>query len=582
MFDFFSQKRLQNRGLSSGRKRRKTKDSKLKEWLRSGMPVCGALFLVFAIGLSIWLILSSNKNEFFNGKELQTFIGVAVITVTFMIHWHVSLPDSFRRNSRVLLMLLVIIGQLILVQFSRGVSEILAKDIGAANFEFLVAPYAFAAMIMSLLIGRRHATFAVVYSSLLGGLMVEQGNAFKFLVYSLICGFAAIYLANSVRKRSRLVMAGIFVGFVSILLGLTLGEIYIPWSSFISTPPTEAIATVSESANSSWELFGRQALTAMVVSTLTAILVGGILPFAEMAFRITTDVSWMELSDLNHPLLKKMTIEAPGTYHHSLVVANLSEAAAEAVGANAAMCRVCSYFHDIGKMAKPEYFVENISEGQNPHDDLTPTMSALIVIAHVKDGVDYAIKHKLNREIIDVIREHHGTSLVRFFYHRALQQKKDFKLKVEEGNAREEDTPEVKKESFRYPGPRPRTRESAIISLADAVESASRSMQKPTPKKIDELIDELVKDRLHDGQLDNAALTLKDLATIKHSFAVTLRSMMHTRIAYPKIGKDAKGQEVATEPSPSPKKQKGAETQVLRSIKSKDSNGGNNSVEGAA
>jgi putative nucleotidyltransferase with HDIG domain len=234
-----------------------------------------------------------------------------------------------------------------------------------------------------------------------------------------------------------------------------------------------------------------------------------------------------------------MTIEAPGTYHHSLVVATLAETAAEAIGASAIMCRVCSYFHDIGKMKKPAYFIENIGDGHNPHDDLTPNMSALVVMAHVKDGVDMAIKHKMNAEIVSVIREHHGNSIIRFFYHRALKQRDEIKKQFEEGKAHEEDIPEVKEESFRYSGPRPRTRESAIISLADAVESASRSLQKPTPKKIDELIDELFKERLNDGQLDDAALTLADLATIKNSFSTTLRSMMHSRIEYPKLEEGA-------------------------------------------
>jgi membrane-associated HD superfamily phosphohydrolase len=162
-------------------------------------------------------------------------------------------------------------------------------------------------------------------------------------------------------------------------------------------------------------------------------------------------------------------------------------------------------------------------------------MSALIVMAHVKDGVDMAIKHKLNPQIVNVIQEHHGTSLIKFFYHRALKLRDEIQQQFEEGKAHEEDIPEVKKESFRYAGPRPRTRESAIISLADSVESASRSLQKPTPKKIDELIDSIFRDRLNDGQLDDAALTLEDLATIKRSFSATLRSMMHTRIEYPKI-----------------------------------------------
>ena len=169
-------------------------------------------------------------------------------------------------------------------------------------------------------------------------------------------------------------------------------------------------------------MLGNQVLSAILVSTLTAVVVSGLLPLIEAAFRITTDVSWMEYADLNHPLLKRMTIEAPGTYHHSLVVATLAETAAEAIGASAIKCRVCSYYHDIGKMKKPAYFVENIGDGMNPHDELTPNMSALIVMAHVKDGVDMALKHKLNSEIVSVIQEHHGTSLIQFFYHRALKQ----------------------------------------------------------------------------------------------------------------------------------------------------------------
>ena len=171
-----------------------------------------------------------------------------------------------------------------------------------------------------------------------------------------------------------------------------------------------------------------------------------------------------------------MTIEAPGTYHHSLVVANLAEAAAEAIGANATLCRVCSYFHDVGKLVKPEYFTENMNFERNPHDDLAPTMSALIIIAHVKEGVDLALKHKLNQRIIDIIQEHHGTSLVYYFYKRALQQQEDARAGGKIMNMREDDIPEVSEESFRYRGPKPQTKESAIISLADTVESASRSL----------------------------------------------------------------------------------------------------------
>jgi len=517
MFHFLSQKRLKRRGFSSGQKRRKATEGAVSGMLRHGWQVCGSIFFLFAVLVSLGLIFLSSPDSVFGQNPLQIMVVVGLITATLMIHWYVSQPETFGRNSRVSLMMLVILAQLLLVKFCGFLAVTFAP---AGGFRFIVEPYVFAPMVMSLLIGRRHGTFAVIYSSLLAAMTVAREDAFFFVIFSMICGFVAVYLTDRVRRRSRLMTAGLYVGLACVLLALALGEIQWPGLS---------------GSGSQWELFGKKALSAILVSTLTAVLVSGILPMIELLFRITTDVSWIELADLNHPLLKRMTIEAPGTYHHSLVVATLSETAAEAVGANAFQCRVCSYFHDIGKMNKPAYFVENIAGGHNPHDDLTPTMSALIVMAHVKDGVDMALKYKLNREIIDVIQEHHGTSLTRFFYHRALQHRDEIRQQVENQQAREEDIPVVKKESFRYAGPCPRTRESAIISLADAVESASRSMQKPTPKKIEELIEEIVQDRLNDHQLDHTSLTLADLATIKESLAVTLRSMMHTRIAYPKV-----------------------------------------------
>jgi putative nucleotidyltransferase with HDIG domain len=231
-----------------------------------------------------------------------------------------------------------------------------------------------------------------------------------------------------------------------------------------------------------------------------------------------------------------MTIEAPGTYHHSLVVANLAEAAAEAIGANATLCRVCAYFHDVGKLVKPEYFTENMSFERNPHDDLAPTMSALIIIAHVKEGVDLALKHRLNQRTVDIIQEHHGTSLVRYFYQRALQQHEDARAGGKIMKLREDDIPEVHEESFRYSGPKPQTKESAIVSLADTVESASRSLEKPTPQKIETLVNELIEERISDRQLDDCDLTLGELKVIADRFRFTLLMMLHSRIAYPKPG----------------------------------------------
>jgi len=263
------------------------------------------------------------------------------------------------------------------------------------------------------------------------------------------------------------------------------------------------------------------------------LLVSGALPIFEGLFGITTEISWLEMADLNHPLLKRMMLEAPGTYQHSLVVATLAEAACESIGANATMARVCSYFHDVGKLVKPEYFTENMRHGRNPHDDLAPTMSALIIIAHVKEGVDLALKHGLNDQIIDVIQQHHGTSLVYYFYKRALQQQEDARAGGKIMNIREEDVPEVREESFRYSGPRPQTRETAVISLADSIESAARSLERITPQKIDQLIRDMMERRLVDGQLRECDLTMRELESVAESFRNTLQSMMHSRIAYP-------------------------------------------------
>ncbi|MEI6535737.1 MAG: HDIG domain-containing metalloprotein, partial [Verrucomicrobiaceae bacterium] len=272
----------------------------------------------------------------------------------------------------------------------------------------------------------------------------------------------------------------------------------------------------------------------LLCGVLTTMLAGAALPALESIFHMTTDISWLELADLNHPLMKRMSIEAPGTYHHSLVLANLAEAAAESIGAHAGMCRVCAYFHDIGKLTKPEYFIENMNPEDNPHDDLTARMSALVLIAHVKDGVDLAIQHRLNARIIDVIEQHHGNSLVYYFYRRALDQKKEVLRLVEQDKAREDDVPDVTEDGFRYPGPKPQFKESAIISLADAVEGASRSLNKPTPARVEQVVEDIVRDRLLDHQLDECDLTLSDLADIKASFVKTLLSMLHSRIKYPK------------------------------------------------
>lgn len=517
MFDLFGKKRLQRQGFSCGQKRRKHGSSEWMEELRTGAPACAVLFLLFAAILATLTIYLADSEAIFADKPLKALVVTGVIAASLMVHLYVNLPQTLADNARVLLLQIVIVTHLLLLRFASHLAATFAPQGG---FFLLVATYSFAPMMISLLLGRNHGTLAAIYSSLLGGLMVEKSMGLTFLIFSLIGSFVALYLSHKVRRRGKLVSAGVYVGLAVALLALGLGEIGLPFLK-----GGTAVA---------WEQMGRQCLAAIIAGVLCSMLVSGLLPLFESVFHVTTDISWIELTDLNHPLLKQMTIEAPGTYHHSLVVANLAEAAAEAIGANATMARVCSYFHDIGKLKKPQYCIENLGEGENPHDELTPTMSALVIMAHVKDGVDLAIKHKLKREIIDVIREHHGTSLVYYFYHRAMKQRAEVEELVKQKKAHEEDIPEVKEETFRYQGPKPRSRESAIISLADSVESASRSLQKPTPQKIEQLVDEITTARLEDGQLADAAITFADLTEIRASFCITLRSMMHNRIAYPK------------------------------------------------
>jgi hypothetical protein len=238
----------------------------------------------------------------------------------------------------------------------------------------------------------------------------------------------------------------------------------------------------------------------------------------ERPFRLTTHLTLLELSDPSHPLLRRLAMEAPGTYAHSIIVGNLSEAAAEAIGADGLFCRVASYYHDVGKVIRPHFFVENQS-AENRHNSINPSLSSLVVTSHVKDGVDLAEEHKLPPPIIAIIKEHHGTCLIKYFYHRAV-------------TSGEESTHALEYQ-FRYEGPRPQTKESGVIMLADSAEAASRTLEKPTPGRIRDLIERIVRDRLSDGQLDECELTFKDLEKVITSMTRTLTSLLHARVEYP-------------------------------------------------
>ncbi|MCP4849983.1 MAG: HDIG domain-containing protein [Verrucomicrobiaceae bacterium] len=499
--------------------RRKHSEREWVEKLRDAGVVRCSLFLLFAIGLSVLIMGATGEQLPMVGTPWRsTMLGIVVLLIA-LVHFYINHPSSFRRNSRVLLIFGIMFIHLALLRLSFALVDSGTFGERGDHYGFLLAPFALAPMVISILLGRTQALFVTVLCSVWGALLVGAEQSLPMVVAGLVVGFLAVIVTDGVRKRSGLVRAGFLIGLSVTGFGFLFGMIG---------------ADLLGSQVVDWMGLGYGILAALLGGVVTAMVVGGVLPVLESLFRITTDISWIELADLNNPLLRRMTIEAPGSYHHSLLVANLAESAAEAVGANATMCRVCSYFHDIGKLAKPEYFIENIGEADNPHDDLTPTMSALVITAHVKEGVDIALTHKLNSRIIDVIEQHHGTSLVYFFYRKALEQEKEARGRYEEGELNDDDIPVITQKSFRYPGPKPQFKESGIISLADAVESASRTLEKPTPGKITQLIEDIVSSRILDGQLSECDLTLREIKVISESFNSTLRSMLHSRITYPK------------------------------------------------
>ncbi len=319
------------------------------------------------------------------------------------------------------------------------------------------------------------------------------GNYFSLAVLFLISGVLSSILVLGVRRRIAVIRAGVIVGLIQAITLFFLDRF--------------------------WLGMPIRYLVLVLNSIISSIIVLGVLPVFEYLFGIMTNISLLELADFNHPLLQRMTMEAPGTYHHSLVVGNLSDAACRAVGANALLARIGAYYHDIGKIEKAEYFSENQMLEDNKHDALSPTMSKLVIMNHVKEGVELGKKYKLNPCLIDFIQQHHGKALVYYFYRRALE-------------GIEEDQ-EVKEEGFRYPGPKPNTKETAIVLLADSVEAATRALKDPTPGKIEEIVHKIINNKFIDGQLDECDLTLKDLEKISAVFIRILGGIYHSRVTYP-------------------------------------------------
>ncbi len=377
---------------------------------------------------------------------------------------------------------------------------LLVLVMGAAHFLRIYAvfslywtPVACVAIITTLLYNDVQLSWALSFmASGLIGLMLNLSlpDTVIFFLGSL-CGS---YAVQNARTREVFIRAGVLIGLVQLICSLLMN---------MDLSVTHIKSTL---------------VPLFLNGTICAMIAMATLRIFETVFGEISNFTLLELSDFSQPLLKRLVLEAPGTYHHSIIVSNLSETAADAIGANSLLTRVGAYYHDIGKMEKPEYFTENQLIKVNKHDDLEPSMSRLVILNHIKEGVELAKQYKLNQRIIDFIPQHHGTSLIHYFYQKALT---------------EGESEEVGEENYRYPGPKPRSKETAIVMLADSVEGATRAMDEHTPQKIEDLVRKVINNKFIDGQLDECNLTLREIDTIASTFVRVLSAMYHGRVKYP-------------------------------------------------
>lgn len=374
-------------------------------------------------------------------------------------------------------------------------------NMGGAEYNALAGiliPAAWATMSITILIDVEVALLASVILAVFTAILVDPTLATSFGLQvglvSLAGGIVGVHSVSHLSQRSDLARAGIFISATNVL----------------------AITGVALMSGMHLTVWAVGALLAIVNGLASSVLTVGTLHWFESGFHITSAIHLLEISNPNRPLLKRLLMEAPGTYHHSILVGNLAEAAAEAVHADAALVRVGAMYHDIGKLKRPYFFIENQFAQDNPHDRIAPTLSSLIITSHIKDGLELAKEYKLPEPIQNIIAQHHGDSLVSFFYHKAL-----------------EENPDAPEEAFHYEGPRPQSKEAALVSLADSVEAAVRSMKQPTPGRIEGLVRKLIKDKLNDGQLDQSDLTLQDLDRIAIAFVRVLSGIFHSRVEYP-------------------------------------------------
>lgn len=443
---------------------------------------------------SLGLLNTDSRSEWY----IYISLGIIVILVLFLQIFYIYKYQKEIYKDWTKLLLINIITCIVLI-FARTLNII---------SPFLI-PLAFAPMLMTLLLNHRVSLTINVLNVVLIAAAVNFNV--EIIILAVLNTVIGALILQKLHQRNDILFSGIYIAAINVLVTLSIGFLL---------------------SNNGGAVIIKDALS-LVGSALSGILTVGLLPFFESSFDIVTTIKFLELSNPNSPLLKRLLMEAPGTYHHSILVANLAEVAAEEVGGNPVMARVCSYYHDVGKIKRPYFFKENQIGTDNPHNKITPNLSSLIITSHVKDGLELAKDFRLPKVIHDIIEQHHGTSLVKYFYVTAKNSS--------------ENPEQINEEDFQYPGPIPTTKESGIIMLADSVEASVRSISDPSQSKIENMVNNIIKSKLNEGQLDNCDLTLKDLNKIKAAFIKTLMGIYHQRIEYPKdkweISKDDKQQD---------------------------------------
>ncbi|MFI2857438.1 HD family phosphohydrolase [Paenibacillus sp. JSM ZJ436] len=410
-------------------------------------------------------------------------------------------------NSQILMLVLIYVITLICMHLAGFLQSEERVYVG------YLAPVAIGVILVTLLMDMRLAYFSVIIFSILSSVILNVDKSqmfdFRFGFFAVITSCVALFAIHRASQRSALLKGGIMVSLFGALSVLILLLVH----------------------DSDWSRSESMYALAFAVASgiLTAVLVIGLMPFFEVTFGILSALKLVELSNPNHPLLRKLLTETPGTYHHSVMVGNLSEAAAEAIGADGLLCRVGSYYHDVGKTKRPMYFIENQSNMENPHDSLEPKLSKSIIVAHARDGVEMQKDYNLPKPIRDIAEQHHGTSFLHFFYHKALKQAQ------EQGSE-----PDFTEDDFRYPGPKAQSKEAAIVGIADSVEAAVRSLRKPTVEQVETMIEKIIKGRVDDNQFNECDLTMKELDVIAKTLKATVMGIFHSRIEYPEEMKKSK------------------------------------------